>query len=133
MATLYEKEFTAQVARLIAAGYTIAVHPMCGHQGEIAKVCFEKDGKYYALYLTNEYNHDIPSPENPGDEVRIIFGYAPGDYGEPYSTMWLKNVSEIERRTFYIIGGYNKKNAFITEDKDAAWKAAQEHEVAACR
>ena len=133
MATLYEKEFTAQVARLIAAGYTIAVHPMGGSQGEIAKVCFEKDGKYYALYLTNEFNDDGATPEKPGDAVHMIFGSASGDYGAPQSIMWLKNLFEIERRTFHIIGGYNKKNAFITEDKDAAWKAAQEHEVAICR
>lgn len=125
MATLYEKEFSIAVAKLIKGGYTIAAHPMGGSQGEIAKVCFEKDGKYFALYLTNEFNDNGPTRDNPGDKVHMIMGAANGKYDYPGAIMWLKDLVEVTHRIFYIVGGYGRKSAFITEDRDAAWEAAR--------
>lgn len=121
MPTIYETAFTEKVAELIAQGYTINTHSMAGHQGEIAKVCFTKGGKYYALYL----DHRGSSEFTKWDTVDMVFGEAEGDYSAPQSTMWLNSLKEISRQKFYCMGDfYTKRHKFFTADPEAAEAAA---------
>lgn len=134
MTKVYDKAFTAKVAQLIAEGYTIASAPMGGSQGEMAKVCFSKDGKFYALYLSHVtyshwswYDDAIPDEDKgePWDTVDLVFGEAePGYHGS--ETMWLNHLQEISREKFYIIGSFYN-NCQMTQDRAAAVAACKLH------
>ena len=113
MNTLYEQAFTRKVSELIAQGYTIAAKPMGGHQGEIAKVCFYRNGAYYALALLYHY------AQERWDTVEMVFGEAPEDYREA-DTMWIKKLAVKERQTFYVLGNFYHKHCGITADEAEA-------------
>lgn len=113
MNTLYEQAFTRKVGELIAQGYTIAAKPMGGHQGEIAKVCFYREGGYYALALLHH------APSEGWDTVEMVFGAAPENYQE-WDTMWIKGLAVKERQTFYVLGDFYRKHCGLTADEAEA-------------
>lgn len=113
MNTLYEQAFTRKVSELIAQGYTIAAKPMGGHQGEIAKVCFYREGGYYALALLHH------APSEGWDTVEMVFGAAPKNYQEE-GTMRLDGLEVKERQTFYVLGDFYRKHCGLTADEAEA-------------
>lgn len=120
MNTLYEQAFTRKVGELIAQGYTIAAKPMGGHQGEIAKVCFYRNGEYYALALLHH------SPSEGWDTVEMVFGAAPENYQEG-DTMWIRGLAVKERQTFYVLGDFYRKHCGLTADEAEAKTAWSKH------
>lgn len=118
MNTLYEQAFTRKVSELIAQGYTIAAKPMGGHQGEIAKVCFYREGGYYALAL----HHRFARVGEGWDTVEMVFGAAPKNYRE-CDTMWLDGLEVMEHQTFYVLGNFYQHCGLTADEAEAktAW------------
>lgn len=124
MNTLYEQAFTRKVSELIAQGYTIAAKPMGGHQGEIAKVCFYREGEYYCLALLHNSARDMEE----WDTVEMVFGAAPKNYQE-YDTMWIRGLEVKERQTFYVLGDFYRKHCGLTADEAEAKDAMAKRRV----
>lgn len=121
---LVNKLFTKRLQELLTQGYAVATDLMGGHQGEIAKVCFEKDGKFYALYakeVSNLARYRYKTGDEPwGDAVELIFGEAEVGFRKGW-TLWLSHLQVIDTTRIYIIGErYGRGSHTYTTDRDEA-------------
>lgn len=96
-----DEQFTQMVAEKLANGFEIYTKPMRGSQGEIAKITFKKDEKYYVLFLDQ-----ISFEQNFMDCYRICFAEASENY-KGCDTLWLSQAKPIKKNFFYI-GKYSR-------------------------
>ncbi len=124
------KIFTEAVAEKIAAGFTICIQTMPGHQGELAKVNFtDAAGNHYSLYMDK-----ISSRWGNKEKRRDIFDTIvlrwvknkdlKGFIKRWQETLWLdeKHNETLEERTFWVVA----ENWFV-EDPEVAEAAAVKH------
>ena len=77
--------FSDKAAELMRKGYTIDVSGMSGHQGEIGKIVFRKDGCWYALVMENKSNFE---EGKYNDKYVIWFGKYTEDVQMRFLNTW---------------------------------------------
>ena len=113
--TAITKLFNEKTAELLAKGYSIYLEGMCGHQGEIGKLAFTKNNRYFMLVAhAVKYSNDGP------DTCIVEFGEAAKDF-RPGDTFWISNLRNSEKTTFYAMG--DSRRCYFTTDKAAAEEA----------
>lgn len=111
-----EKAFSDKAAELLNQGYQVLPCGMSGHQGEVAKITFTKNNRFFVLYLKERkwsFN-TIPS-------CKLIFAEAENGYEPGHGTghaLWIDRATIIETTTFYELGD-NYSNRW-TADKEFA-------------
>ena len=106
------KMFNEKTAELLAQGYALYLDGMCGHQGEIGKVAFTKNGHYFMLVA-----HAIHHPTIGIATCVVEFGEAAEDF-RPGDTFWISGLRNSEKTTFYAMG--DSRRCYFTADKAAA-------------
>lgn len=97
-----EKAFSDKTAELLNQGYQVLPCAMSGHQGEVAKITFTKDNRYFVLFLTSRQWGFKTMPH-----CDLIFAEAPADYVPGHgmgNTLWIDHSTPIETITFYELG-----------------------------
>ena len=113
--TAITKMFDEKTAELLAQGYSLFLDGMCGHQGEIGKVAFTKNGRYFML-VAHAVKYSIDGP----DTCIVEFGEAAEDF-RPGDTFWISGLRNSEKTTFYSMG--DSRHCYFTADKAAAEEA----------
>lgn len=110
-----EKAFSDKTAELLNQGYQVMPCAMGGHQGEIAKITFTKDNRFFVLFLTSCERSFKTHPN-----CKLIFAEAPADYTPGYglNVLWLDHSTPIETITFYELGEAHSNH--WTTDKEFA-------------
>ena len=106
------KMFNEKTAELLAQGYSLYLDGMCGHQGEIGKVAFTKNNRYFMLVA-----HDAKYSDNGPDTCVVEFGEAAEDF-RPGDTFWISGLRNSEKTPFYAMG--DSRRCYFTADKAAA-------------
>lgn len=109
------KMFNEKTAELLAQGYSLYLDGMCGHQGEIGKVAFTKNNRYFML-VAHAVKYSIGGP----DTCVVEFGEAAEGF-RPGDTFWISDLRNSEKTTFYAMG--NSSHCYFTADKAAAEEA----------
>ena len=109
------KMFSEKTAELLAQGYSIYLEGMQGHQGEIGKVAFTKNNRYFMLVA-----HAVKYSSDGPDTCIVEFGEAAKDF-RPGDTFWISNLRNSEKTTFYAMG--DSRRCYFTTDKAAAEEA----------
>ena len=109
------KMFNEKTAELLAQGYSLYLDGMCGHQGEIGKVAFTKNNRYFMLVA-----HAIHQPTIGIATCVVEFGEAAEDF-RPGDTFWISGLRNSEKTTFYAMG--DSSHCYFTADKAAAEEA----------
>ena len=113
--TAITKLFNEKTAELLAQGYSLYLEGMCGHQGEIGKLAFTKNNRYFMLVAhAVKYSNDGP------DTCIVEFGEAAKDF-RPGDTFWISDLRHSEKTTFYSMG--DSRRCYFTTDKAAAEEA----------
>ena len=113
------KMFNEKTAELLAQGYSLYLEGMCGHQGEMGKLTFTKNNRYFMLVAhAVKYSSDVP------DTCVVEFGEAAKDF-RPGDTFWISGLRNSEKTTFYAMG--DSRRCYFTADKAAAEKAYEKH------
>lgn len=118
-----EKAFSDKAAELLNQGYQVLPCAMSGHQGEIAKITFTKDNRFFVLFLTSREWSFKTHPN-----CKLIFAEAPADYAPGHgfgNTMWIDHATPIETVTFYELGEAHS-NCWTT-DKEFAEACRRKH------
>ena len=115
--TAITKMFNEKTAELLAQGYSIYLEGMCGHQGEIGKLAFTKNNRYFMLVA-----HAVKYSDNGPDTCVVEFGEAAKDF-RPGDTFWISGLRNSEKTTFYAMG--NSRRCYFTADKAEAEEAYQ--------
>lgn len=119
--------FSDKAAELMRKGYTIDLAGMSGHQGEIGKIVFRKNGCWYALVMENQNSYEEGIYH---DKYVIWFGKYTEDvrmrFLNTWDTLWLNKFEAIWTMTFAKI----TDNYFVTEE---AVKAMNEKWIERCR
>lgn len=110
--TAINKMFNEKTAELLAHGYSIYLEGMCGLQGEIGKVTFTKNNRYFML-VAHAVKYSIGGP----DTCIVEFGEAAEDF-RPGDTFWIYDLRNSEKTTFYAMG--DSRHCYFTADKAAA-------------
>ena len=113
--TAITKMFSEKTAELLAHGYSIYLEGMQGHQGEIGKVAFTKNNRYFMLVA-----HAVKYSSDGPDTCIVEFGEAAKDF-RPGDTFWISNLRNSEKATFYAMG--DSRRCYFTADKAAAEEA----------
>lgn len=113
--TAITKMFNEKTAELLAQGYSLYLEGMCGHQGEIGKVAFTKNNRYFML-VAHAVKYSIDGP----DTCIVEFGEAAEGF-RPGDTFWISRLHNSEKTTFYAIG--DSSHCYFTADKAAAEEA----------
>ena len=109
------KMFNEKTAELLAQGYSIYLDGMCGHQGEMGKLTFTKNNRYFMLVAhAVKYSSDVP------DTWIAELGEAAKDF-RPGDTFWISGLRNSEKTTFYAMG--DSRHCYFTADKAAAEEA----------
>lgn len=109
------KMFNEKTAELLAQGYSLYLEGMCGHQGEIGKVAFTKNNRYFMLVAhAVKYSNDGP------DTCVVEFGEAAKGF-RPGDTFWISDLRNSEKTTFYTMG--DSRRCYFTADKAEAEEA----------
>lgn len=97
-----EKAFSDKAAELLNQGYQVLPCGMSDLQGEVAKITFTKNNRFFVLYLKSGKwgRNTIP-------QCKLIFaeaekGYVPGHGMD--NAFWIGNATVIETTTFYELG-----------------------------
>jgi hypothetical protein len=90
--------FTNKVIEWLSKGYIIRTDNMSGSQGEEAKIHLYKGKQGICIYMNKHYN-------NGNDLMEIIIGEFDANKNQ---TVWLHNLKEIEKITYYKIGRYSE-------------------------
>ena len=110
------KMFNEKTAELLAQGYSLYLDGMCGHQGEIGKVAFTKNNRYFMLVA-----HAVKYSLNGPDTCVVEFGEAAKGF-KPGDTFWISELRNSEKKiTFYAMG--DSRRCYFTADKAAAEEA----------
>lgn len=109
------KMFNEKTAELLAQGYSLYLEGMCGHQGEIGKVAFTKNNRYFML-VAHAVKYSIDGP----DTCIVEFGEAAEDF-RPGDTFWISGLRNSEKTTFYAMG--DSRHCYFTADKATAEEA----------
>lgn len=108
-----DRFYTNIIAEYLNNGYTIYTQCMAGHQGEITKVVLSKsENELVCIYMDKEWNWEI-------DKIIIVIGkYEHNNYKyiRNNDTLWLNNLEEVKRFTFYKID--ERKNNYYTDNMD---------------
>lgn len=94
-----EKLFTETVAKFLADGWTFHTASMTGHQGEIAKVDFQKNGDVIRVLLRKDRDPlvrsymEIEVRRHAGKAERLL----------SWDTIWNDDGEVLEQRKFYIV------------------------------
>lgn len=113
--TAITKMFDEKTAELLAQGYSIFLDGMRGHQGEIGKVAFTKNNRYFML-VAHAVKYSMSSP----DTCVVEFGEAAKGF-RPGDTFWISELRNSEKTTFYAMG--DERRCYFTADKAAAEEA----------
>lgn len=113
--TAITKMFNEKTAELLSQGYSLYLEGMCGHQGEIGKVAFTKNNRYFML-VAHAVKYYIDGP----DTCIVEFGEAAEDF-KPGDTFWISGLRNSEKTTFYAMG--DSRHCYFTADKAAAEEA----------
>lgn len=113
--TAITKVFNEKTAELLAQGYSLYLEGMQGHQGEIGKVAFTKNNRYFMLVA-----HAVKYSSDGPDTCIVEFGEAAKDF-RPGDTFWISNLRNSEKTTFYSMG--DSRRGYFTADKAAAEEA----------
>lgn len=106
------KMFNEKTAELLAQGYSLYLDGMCGHQGEIGKLTFTKNNRYFMLVA-----HAVKCSIDGPDTCIVEFGEAAEGF-RPGDTFWISDLRNSEKTTFYAMG--NSRRCYFTADKAAA-------------
>ena len=109
------KMFNEKTAELLAQGYSIYLDGMGGHQGEIGKVAFTKNNRYFMLVA-----HAVKYYTDGPNTCVVEFGEAAKGF-RPGDTFWISDLRNSEKTTFYAMG--NSRRCYFTADKAAAEEA----------
>lgn len=108
------KLFSDKAAELMRKGYTMDLAGMCGHQGEIGKIVFTKNGELYALALEsqNTFKDGYYS-----DEYTLWFGKYTEHFDrrnplDHWNTIWLNKFEASWKQVFVKI----TDNYFVTPE-----------------
>lgn len=113
--TAITKMFNEKTAELLAQGYSLFLEGMSGHQGEIGKVAFTKNGHYFMLVA-----HAVRNSASGPDTCVVEFGEAAEGF-RPGDTLWILELRNSEKTTFYAMG--DTRHCYFTADKAAAGEA----------
>lgn len=113
--TAITKVFNEKTAELLAQGYSLYLDGMCGHQGEIGKVAFTKNNRYFML-VAHAVKYSISGP----NACVVEFGEAAKGF-RPSDTFWISDLRNSEKTTFYAMG--DERRCYFTADKAAAEEA----------
>ena len=113
------KMFNEKTAELLAQGYSIYLEGMSGHQGEIGKVAFTKNNRYFMLVA-----HAVKYTIDGLDPCVVEFGEAAKGF-RPGDTLWISDLRNSEKTTFYSMG--DSRHCYFTADKAAAEEAYKKH------
>lgn len=113
--TAITKMFNEKTAELLAQGYSLYLDGMCGHQGEIGKVAFTKNNRYFML-VAHAVKYSISGPNT----CVVEFGEAAKGF-RPNDTFWISDLRNSEKTTFYAMG--DERRCYFTADKAAAEEA----------
>lgn len=113
------KMFNEKTAELLAQGYSLYLEGMCGHQGEIGKVAFTKNNRYFMLVA-----HAVKYFLNGPDTCVVEFGEAAKGF-KPGYTFCISELRNSENTTFYAMG--DSSRCYFTADKAAAEKAYEKN------
>lgn len=111
-----EKAFSDKTAELLNQGYQVLPCAMSGSQGEVAKITFTKDNRYFVLFLTSR-QRGLIGPSH----CELIFAVAPADYFPGHgigNTFWIDRAIPVETITFYELGETHSN--YWTADKKFA-------------
>ena len=109
------KMFNEKTAELLAQGYSLYLDGTCGHQGEIGKLAFTKNNRYFML-VAHAVKYSIDGP----DTCIVEFGEAAEGF-KPGDTFWISGLRNSEKTTFYAMG--DSRRCYFTADKAAAEEA----------
>lgn len=109
------KMFNEKTAELLAQGYSLYLDGMSGHQGEIGKVAFTKNNRYFMLVA-----HAVKYSSNGPDTCVVEFGEAAEGF-RPGDTFWISDLRNSEKTTFYAMG--DSRRCYFTADKAEAEEA----------
>lgn len=113
--TAITKMFNEKTAELLAQGYSLFLEGMSGHQGEMGKVAFTKNNRYFML-VAHRSNYSASGP----DTCVVEFGEAAEGFRPGY-TLWISELRNSEKTTFYAMG--DTHSCYFTADKAAAEEA----------
>lgn len=113
--TAITKVFDEKTAELLAQGYSLYLDGMRGHQGEIGKVAFTKNGHYFMLVA-----HAVKYSTSGPNTCVVEFGEAAKNF-RPGDTFWISELRNSEKTTFYEMG--DERRSCFTSDKAAAEEA----------
>lgn len=114
--TAITKMFNEKTAELLAQGYSLFLEGMTGHQGEIGKVAFTKNNRYFMLVA-----HAVKYSWSSGPNTCVVeFGEAAEGF-RPGDTFWISELRNSEKTTFYAMGDTSR--CYVTADKAAAEEA----------
>lgn len=113
--TAITKMFNEKTAELLAQGYSLFLEGMSGHQGEMGKVAFTKNGHYFMLVA-----HAARNSASGPDTCVVEFGEAAEGF-RPGDTLWISELRNSEKTIFYAMG--DTRRCYFTADKAAAKEA----------
>lgn len=114
--TAITKMFNEKTAELLNQGYSLFLEGMSGHQGEIGKVAFTKNNRYFMLVA-----HEVKYSWSSGPNTCVVeFGEAAEGF-RPGDTFWISELRNSEKTTFYAMG--DTPRCYFTADKTAAEEA----------
>lgn len=111
-----KKMYSEKVATILAQGWMVHTEAMGGHQGEIAKITFERKSpitgnmEYAVLYLENKHR-------DFRDYVRLVWAKAADDY-QPGWTLWLSHSRPISTQEWLKM---KRGDWYMDEKEQAAW------------
>lgn len=126
--------FSDKAAELLRKGYTIDVSGMSGHQGEIGKIIFRKDGCWYALVMESKSTF---GEGKYSDKYVIWFGKYTEDISnmrllDTWNTPWLNKFEASWSLEFIKI----TDNYFVTVDQAAKinqlWRERAHNSKSSC-
>lgn len=109
------KMFNEKTAELLAQGYSLYLDSMCSPQGEIGKVAFTKNNRYFML-VAHAVKYSIDGPAT----CVVEFGEAAENF-RPGSPFWISDLRNSEKTTFYAMG--DDRRCYFTADKAEAEEA----------
>lgn len=109
------KMFDEKTAGLLAQGYSLFLDGVSGPQGEICKVAFTKNNRYFMLVA-----HAVKYSWNGPNTCVVEFGEAAEGF-RPGDTFRISELRNSEKTTFYAMG--NEHSCYFTTDKAAAEEA----------
>lgn len=102
-----DKVFSDKTAELLRKGYTIYTAAMGGHQGEIAKMIFQRNDKIYILKMEDKHEFNMRGLYN------YILTISFGEYtGDPRLTIWIDRMDTTWSMSVVKI----TNNWFVTEE-----------------